>query len=338
MDKSVVDFGKVRPGQELTTSIVVANNGNTPLLVERIKTSCGCTKASISSSSIPPQSFADLQLVFAVPNVRGPMKKYVSLYSNDSASPEYVLEINASVTPTAALEPNPMNFGSVPRTSLPVSKNASLLMDADSHLAPADLLVECGSPHVAVQLSGGAPGQDMSLSATLMREVPSGYHTMHCTIKRRDDLSVIGRGIILAHVKGEAYSTPDSLVFSISKETPLQVRDVAFYSHKQPVRVISSSVSPALWTLTEVQSGASASSCEVRVSLPPQWGVSDNIDKLEGHLLVSLEVQATPDQDASQAALGHPVVTGGPNVVPSKVLTEEYVVPIQIFIRDVKGQ
>ena len=48
------DFGKVKEGQVKTHVFVFANEGDAPLLIKRVRTSCGCAAALISDKNVEP--------------------------------------------------------------------------------------------------------------------------------------------------------------------------------------------------------------------------------------------------------------------------------------------
>jgi len=94
------DFGQVPADRALRASFTVTNAGTAPLAIESITTSCGCTKATISSRTIPPGKAAQLDVTFdprVHPDATGPMFRVVYLASNDPAQPETQIELRMNV-------------------------------------------------------------------------------------------------------------------------------------------------------------------------------------------------------------------------------------------------
>ncbi len=48
------DFGKITKGQPVTATFNFKNNGDSPLLISEVKTTCGCTVASYPKEAIAP--------------------------------------------------------------------------------------------------------------------------------------------------------------------------------------------------------------------------------------------------------------------------------------------
>lgn len=94
------NFGDI-PKELVEHTFVVKNIGNSPLLIKRISTSCGCTKATIDSEEILPNQAANL-LVTMDPNlmeeeIEGDVLRIVYIKSNDPDNPETEIEIRANV-------------------------------------------------------------------------------------------------------------------------------------------------------------------------------------------------------------------------------------------------
>jgi len=94
------DFGQVPADQVSQASFTVTNAGTAPLVIEGITTSCGCTKATLSSHTIPPGGSARLDVTFdptVHPGATGPMFRVVYLASNDPLHPETQIELRMNV-------------------------------------------------------------------------------------------------------------------------------------------------------------------------------------------------------------------------------------------------
>ena len=92
------DLGTI-PQQVVTHSFIVKNKGDGDLVIGKITTSCGCTKAQIDQNTIPPGKEALLTVTFdpALHNTRGKTTKTVSLETNDPLNPVKKIKIRAFV-------------------------------------------------------------------------------------------------------------------------------------------------------------------------------------------------------------------------------------------------
>lgn len=93
------DFGQIGP-DPVTTTFTVSNQGDGPLQIESVTTSCGCTTAQISNQTITPGASASLIVTFnpqAHAGTAGQFVRYVYLRTNDPATPKVEVEIRADV-------------------------------------------------------------------------------------------------------------------------------------------------------------------------------------------------------------------------------------------------
>lgn len=58
------NFGMIGPQDVVEQEFIIRNVGDAPLTISRAYTTCGCTKAEISASVIPPGKVATIKLVF----------------------------------------------------------------------------------------------------------------------------------------------------------------------------------------------------------------------------------------------------------------------------------
>ncbi|MCB8973832.1 MAG: DUF1573 domain-containing protein [Ardenticatenaceae bacterium] len=58
------DFGTIGPQDVVEREFIIRNVGNAPLTISRAYTTCGCTKAELSATVIPPGKVATIKLIF----------------------------------------------------------------------------------------------------------------------------------------------------------------------------------------------------------------------------------------------------------------------------------
>jgi hypothetical protein len=64
LSEETYNFGAIGPTDIVERTFVVRNNGEAPLTISRAYTTCGCTTADISASTIPPGKVATVKLIF----------------------------------------------------------------------------------------------------------------------------------------------------------------------------------------------------------------------------------------------------------------------------------
>ncbi len=91
------NFGNVKEGDKLEAFIEVKNIGTSELNIERIKSSCGCTAALMSTKKLLPNESDKLNIVFDTKNLIGQVARTITLFSNDPEHPTRVLTLIANI-------------------------------------------------------------------------------------------------------------------------------------------------------------------------------------------------------------------------------------------------
>lgn len=107
------DFGESYPNQTLTCNFELTNIGNQPLTITNVKTSCGCTAAVLSATTILSDATGLVEIKMTTSNP-GNMKKTATVYSNDPKRPQVQLTVSATVKQVWAWSPSQsFYFGAV---------------------------------------------------------------------------------------------------------------------------------------------------------------------------------------------------------------------------------
>ena len=96
-ESNVVDFGEIVQDGDPFRKIAFTNTGNAPLVIKNAKGSCGCTVPLWSKEPIMPGQTDTITIRYDTKRV-GPIRKSVTLYSNQSDEP-YVLQVVGKVNP-----------------------------------------------------------------------------------------------------------------------------------------------------------------------------------------------------------------------------------------------
>ena len=99
------DFGRVTEGDKLRHVFTVTNDGDAPLVIEKVTTSCGCTAAVVKEKTVPPGGQTEVKVEVDTNNRPGSQHKTASVFTNDPATPQSRLDIQAEVIPQLAFEP-----------------------------------------------------------------------------------------------------------------------------------------------------------------------------------------------------------------------------------------
>lgn len=91
------DFGTVKQGDVLNHTFKFKNSGEAPLLIKRVRTTCGCTAALISDKTIAPGEKGEVKIAFNTTGYVGEVRKYIYVESNDPKEPSKQLSVAAKI-------------------------------------------------------------------------------------------------------------------------------------------------------------------------------------------------------------------------------------------------
>jgi len=93
------DFGKVEQGPVLEYSFKFTNEGDKPLVIERVQPSCGCTGAATDGKSEYSEGESgEIKISFNTQGREGFQEKQIHIFSNDTKNPEKVLTFSCDIS------------------------------------------------------------------------------------------------------------------------------------------------------------------------------------------------------------------------------------------------
>ncbi len=106
-------------GQVVERMLTLKNAGNETLLIGEVAASCGCTGTVASTDRLTPGATGSLKVTFNAKSFSGPVKKTITVRSNDPAHPTTTIELTAIVIQEIIVEPQSFWFkdAEVGRTS-----------------------------------------------------------------------------------------------------------------------------------------------------------------------------------------------------------------------------
>ena len=91
------DFGDVKQGEKLSHKFAFKNNGNEPLILNNVLTTCGCTVTEWPKDPIQPGKSGEIEVKFNTAGRMGKQNKVVTVISN-AVSPQTRIKIVANIT------------------------------------------------------------------------------------------------------------------------------------------------------------------------------------------------------------------------------------------------
>ena len=119
------DFGEVYQGEKVPHVFEFSNEGDENLVIDRVRSSCGCTAVLVSEKNIPPGEKGELKANFDSSRFRGAISKTIYIYSNDPVRPVMQFHLKGTVRETVAVQPAQINFGQV-KAGVPVTTTVVL--------------------------------------------------------------------------------------------------------------------------------------------------------------------------------------------------------------------
>jgi len=111
-------FGTVNHGDVIDYEFEFTNTGKSDLEIRHIKTSCGCTAASSTLSSIKPGEKASIKASFNTKGKHGKQTKTITVTTNDPSQPNVAISMIGEVLdPPNVIKPieSPVNNNATPK-------------------------------------------------------------------------------------------------------------------------------------------------------------------------------------------------------------------------------
>lgn len=94
-ENEVIDYGKIEANAEGGRKFTFTNTGNAPIVISKVKTSCGCTVADYPKEPVMPGATGEIAVKYDTKRV-GNFTKTLTVFSNAS-KPQLQLRISGEV-------------------------------------------------------------------------------------------------------------------------------------------------------------------------------------------------------------------------------------------------
>jgi len=214
LQERTFDFGTVERGSKIEHTFALPNRGDGVLLIDHVKSSCGCTVAVVSAHEVPSAADARVTVTVDTARMAGRVTKIVTVYTNDPDNPVLPLTMTGQVAADLLLTPTPLYLGHVRRGDrtrhevvvVPGRPGTSFAITAVA--SPGPLL------HAVVEPRPDGPGQRIFVE--LDPQAPLGRFseelTLHTTSPRESTLTLP----VFGSIEGEVVVLPPQVTFGIS--------------------------------------------------------------------------------------------------------------------------
>jgi hypothetical protein len=105
MKETTYDFGKIPQGRPVTHNFEVVNKGKTPLLIENVEASCGCTTPEWSQQPIAPGASSTIKVGFNA-SAEGKFQKQITIHYGEGKVKGLTISGEVYPMPTTSAPPN----------------------------------------------------------------------------------------------------------------------------------------------------------------------------------------------------------------------------------------
>ena len=99
------DFGKIPQGKPVTHVFMFTNTGTTPLALENVQASCGCTTPEWSKDLVPAGATSKITVGYNAAN-DGPFTKFITITYNGTQNKQVTIKGEVWKTPTTSAPGN----------------------------------------------------------------------------------------------------------------------------------------------------------------------------------------------------------------------------------------
>jgi len=159
------NFGSRDSGEVIEHTFTLTNNGDGTLLIDKVKTNCGCTVAQLSTQSIPPGETAEVKVKLNLHRLKGRQNRIALVQSNDPSAPNLKLAMVGNAVYHVTLSPQHVAFGQVEGNE-PSSK--VFKVEVDETVAAFEILsTRTSGENVKAEVEVIEPGKKFAVNVTV---------------------------------------------------------------------------------------------------------------------------------------------------------------------------
>jgi hypothetical protein len=235
-DERVFDFGTVIGGKPVTHVFKIRNDGSAPLVIGAVITSCGCTAAKPTKSTIGPGETSEIATSLDTTSEHGPTTRTITVATNDPKAQSIVLTLKGDIRQPVDAEPAEVAFGVVKHGTEAVRQVTIIPLVHDPNFKVESASNE--NRDIKVALAPRPQGeQGAILTVTLLKTMPAGgFADMVKVTTSREPINVS----VFGEVQGDLALKPVQVSFGVVEHRqPAQQYARLVNTGPRPIKVIS---------------------------------------------------------------------------------------------------
>lgn len=181
------NFGRVAEGSKTDHTFRFQNTGDAPLVISKVRSSCGCTAALLSAKNLAPGEWGELKTTFNSKGFQGRVTKTVYVYSNDPDQPQTKFRLHGEVRKEVVVTPRRLQFKGR-KDKAPFTAVINLRNDGTAQLFLSDLKTTSKELQADLTSPQVAPGESVQITIRLAPDTDksrfAGYVTLRTSSPR----------------------------------------------------------------------------------------------------------------------------------------------------------
>lgn len=95
--ETIYQYGSIHAGEKVNHDFLIYNDGTKPLIIRKVKSTCGCIKSMVTKSEIPIGESGIIHIEFDSFGKDGKDNRIINVYLNDPQMSEVKLEVSGTV-------------------------------------------------------------------------------------------------------------------------------------------------------------------------------------------------------------------------------------------------
>jgi hypothetical protein len=192
-EKPIFHFGQIAEGTRLEHTFRFKNNGDSVLIINKVRSSCGCTAALLSADTIPPGEFGEVRTVFNSDGFSGSVVKTIYLHTNDPLQETVRFQLQGMVQKEIEVMPSRLQFSNLDKKN-PAKATITLTNKGSNTLFLSELKTTSKELVALLSKESLGPDETVEMEITLAPEENksrfAGYVTLKTSSPRTPQLRI----------------------------------------------------------------------------------------------------------------------------------------------------